>query len=90
MSGPGGGRRAGWPAILAGGLGVALFLALAGTEFHVVPQAAGAWRGLIDPPGWPRLGLALAGGVLAALALRRAAAAVARPLAWLALARCTL
>ncbi len=86
MSGPGGGRGAGWPAIVAGSLGVALFLALAGTEFHVVPQATGAWRGLIDPPGWPRLGLALAGAVLAALALRRAAAPVARPLAWLALA----
>lgn len=91
MSGPGREAQGAGPrAVAAGGLGVALFLALAGSEFHVVPHQGGAWRGLIDAPSGPRLLLALAGGALAALALRRAAPSVARPLAWLGLAAAPL
>lgn len=75
---------------LLGGLGAAASLALAGTEFHVVPKASGLWRGLIDPPGTARLLAALLAGALVAGLLRRAPAGAATAVAWLALAAAPL
>ena len=75
---------------LLGGLGTAACLALAGTEFHVVPKATGLWRGLIDPPGGARLLAALLAGALVAALLRRAPGGAARSVAWLGLAAAPL
>lgn len=65
---------------------VALPLALARSEAHVVQTHAGVWRGWADAPTPLRCGLALLVGAVLAWALRAAPSAARRPLYALALA----
>lgn len=70
------------PALAALALALALPVALGGSEILAVPAGGGLWRGIVDPPGAARLGLAAALGLAGAWALRRTRAS--RPL-WLLL-----
>lgn len=78
------------PRALLAGAGVALTWAFARTEFHVVPTQLGLWRGLVDAPNPTRVGLALAGGVVAALLLRHRPMRASHAATWLCLAAAPL
>jgi len=80
-------RRDGLGALDAG---VALALAIAAclwdTSFHVVPTAAGSWRGLSDAPSTMRIAISIVSALAAAWLLKRFPAPVRRPLLALAAA----
>src|SRR5262245_12711592 len=85
--------RVGWTdhAVTAGvGIALGLALALWDTRFHVLPTAAGVWRGISDPPGALRVILSAAAGAAVALATRRATSGERLPLLALGLAAAPL
>src|SRR5204863_673462 len=65
---------------------IALALALWDSRFHVVPTAAGSWRGISDPPSLVRVVLSLLGGAAGALATRGSPRRWRTPLVGFALA----
>ncbi|HET7290825.1 MAG TPA: hypothetical protein VFM88_00240 [Vicinamibacteria bacterium] len=65
------------------------FVALSGSSFHVVPTPEGPWRGVLDPPGPLRVGIALALALAAAL-LERVRPRLFGPLVCLGLAAAPL
>ncbi len=62
------------------GLVLALAFASWGTSFMMVPTRAGPWLGVVDPPRWGRLALALAAAFAVAWSLRRAPRELKKPL----------
>jgi hypothetical protein len=75
---------------LAVGAATALAVALWDAHFLVVATAAGPWRGLVDPPGPPRLAAALALGAFVAWLAHRRPSRAWGPLAALGLAAAPL
>jgi hypothetical protein len=76
--------------LTAVGLAIASAVALWDTEFHVVPAAAGLWRGVADVPNSLRILVALLAGAALAYRLRHQPWPVTRPLLWLGLAAAPL
>ena len=77
---PRGAPQAGLALDAAVGLALSAAFAFSDTSFMAVPTRAGPWLGMMDPPAWGRVALAVAAAFVAAWSLRRAPRELKKPL----------